>query len=52
MFIGKTAAKVEAPILQPPDVKSCFTRKDPDDEKDRGQEKMVPTEDEMARWHQ
>ena len=52
MFIGRTDTEVEASILWPPDVKSCFTGKDPDGKKDRGQEKMVPTEDEMARWHQ
>ena len=28
--IGKTDAKAEAPILWPPDVKSCLARKDPD----------------------
>ena len=52
MFIGKTAAKAEAPILWPPDAKSCLTGKDPDGGKDWGQEKMVPKEDEMTRWHQ
>ena len=50
MFIGKTAAKVEAPILWPPDVKSCFTGKDPDGKKDRGQEKGM-IEDEIVGWH-
>ena len=28
MFIGRTDAEVEAPILWPPDVKSQFTGKD------------------------
>ena len=30
IFIGRTDAEAEAPILQPPDVKSQFTGKDPD----------------------
>ena len=34
MFIGRTGALVEAPILWPPDVKSRLTGKHPDDGKD------------------
>ena len=34
MFIGKTDAETEAPILWPPDTKSWLIRKDPDAEKD------------------
>ena len=34
MFVGKTDAEAEAPILWPPDVKSQLTGKDPDDGKD------------------
>ena len=34
IFIGRTDAEAEAPILWPPDVKSRFTRKDPDAGKD------------------
>ena len=30
IFIGRTAAKVKAPILWPPDTKSQLTGKDPD----------------------
>ena len=30
MFVGKTDAEAEAPILWPPDVKSQLTGKDPD----------------------
>ena len=30
IFIGRTDAEAEAPILWPPDAKSCFTGKDPD----------------------
>ena len=43
MFIGRTDAEAEAPILWPPDAKSQFIGKDPDagkvggqEEKDRG----------------
>ena len=42
--------EAEAPILWSPDAKSWLIGKDPDAEKDWGQEKGV-TEDEMARWH-
>ena len=34
IFIGRTDAKAESPILWPPDVKSQLTRKDPDTGKD------------------
>ena len=34
IFIEKTDAEVEAPILRPPDSKSSFTGKDPDAGKD------------------
>ena len=30
MFIGRTDAEVDAPILRPPDVKSHLTGKDPE----------------------
>ena len=50
MFIGRTDADTEAPILWPPDARSQFIRKDPDPGKDRRQEK-VTTEDEMLGWH-
>ena len=36
LFIEKTDAEVEAPILWSPDVKSWLTGKDPDAEKDWG----------------
>ena len=51
IFIGRTDAKVEAPILWPPDVKSWLIRKDPDAEKDWRQEEKGMTEDEMVGWH-
>ena len=51
IFIGRTDAEVEAPILWPPDVKSWLNGKDPDAGKDWGQEEKAVTEDEMIRWH-
>ena len=48
IFIGRTVAEAEAPILWPPDVKSQLTGKDPDAGEDWGQEKGM-TEDEMVR---
>ena len=51
IFIRRTDAEVEAPILWPPDEQSWLIRKDPDAGKDcRWQEKGM-TEDEMVRWH-
>ena len=50
IFIGRTDAKAEAPILWPLDVKSWLIGKDLDARKDWGQEKGV-TEDEMVGWH-
>ena len=38
IFIGRTDAKAEAPILWPPDSKNWFIRKDPDARKDWRQE--------------
>ena len=51
IFIGRTDAKAEAPILWPPDVKSWLIWKDPDAGKDWRQEKKGMTEDEMVGWH-
>ena len=48
MFIGRTDAKAEAPVLWPPDVKTRLIGKDPDAGKDGGQEKKGMTEDEMV----
>ena len=50
IFIGRTDAEAEAPILWPPDVKSRLSGKDPDAGKNWGREKGV-TEDEMVGWH-
>ena len=51
IFIGRTDAETEAPILWPPDAKSWIIRKDPDAGKDWGQEEKGTTEDEMVGWH-
>ena len=51
MFIGRTDAEAEAPILWPPHAKSWLTGKDPDAGRDWGQEEKGTTEDEMAGWH-
>ena len=51
IFIGRTDAEAETPILWPPHVKSWLTGKDPDAGRDWGQEEKGTTEDEMARWY-
>ena len=51
VFIGRTDAEAEAPILWPPHVKSLLIGKDPDVGRDWGQEEKGMTEDEMAGWH-
>ena len=51
MFIRRTDAEPEAPILWLPDVKNILIRKDPDAEKDRRQEEKGTTEDNMVGWH-
>ena len=51
IFIERTDAKTEAPILWPPDVKSQLVGKDPDAGQDWEQEKKGTTEDEMVGWH-
>ena len=48
IFIGRTDAEAETPVLGPPDVKSRLIRKDPDAGRDWRQEKKGPTEDEMV----
>ena len=48
IFIGRTAAEAETPILWPPDVAIW---KDPDAGKDWRQEEKGTTEDEMVGWH-
>ena len=49
IFIGRTAAKAETPILW--SVKNGFIGKDPDAGQDWRQEEKGTTEDEMAGWH-
>ena len=51
IFIGRTEAEAEIPILWPSDVKNWLIGKDPDAGKDwRWKEKRV-TEDNMVAWH-
>ena len=49
VFIRRTDAEAEAPILWPPDSKSSLTGKDPDARKDWGQEEKGAAEDDMVR---
>ena len=51
VFIGRTDAETETPILWPPDAKSWLIGKDPNAVRDWGQEEEGMTEDEMAGWH-
>ena len=48
IFIGRTDAEAETPILCPPDVKNWLIGKDPDAGKDWRQEEKGMTEDEMV----
>ena len=51
IFIGRTDAEAETPVLWPPDAKNWFTGKDPDAGKDWRWEEKGVTEDEMVGWH-
>ena len=51
IFIGRTNAEAEIPILWLPDAKNWLIRKDPDAGKDWRQEEKGMTEDEMVGWH-
>ena len=51
IFIGRTDAEAETPILWPPHAKGWLIGKDPDAGRDRRQEEKGTTEDEMAGWH-
>ena len=51
VFIGRTDAKAETPVLWPPHVKSWLIGKDSNAGRDWGQEEKGTTEDEMAGWH-
>ena len=48
VFIGRTDAEAETPILWPPHAKSCLIGKDSDAGRDWRQEKKGTTEDKMA----
>ena len=49
IFIGNTEVEAEAPIIWPPDVKIQLFGKDPDAEKDWGQEEKRMAKDVMVR---
>ena len=51
VFIGRTDAKAETPILWPPHANSWLIGKDPGAGRDWGQEEKGTTEDEIAGWH-
>ena len=51
IFIGRTDAEAETPILSPSDVKNWLIGKDPDAGKDWRREGKGTTEDEMVGWH-
>ena len=51
IFIGRTDAEAETPILWPPDVKTWLIGKDTGAGKDWRQEERGTAEDEMAGWH-
>ena len=52
IFVGRTDAEVETPILWPHNAKRWLTGKDPDAGEDWRQEEKGTTEDEMIGWHQ
>ena len=51
IFIGRTDAEAETPILWPPDAMNWLIWKDPDAGKDWRREEKGMTEDEMVGWH-
>ena len=51
VFIGRTDVEAETPVLWLPDAKNWLIGKDPDAEKDWGQEEKWMTEDELVGWH-
>ena len=52
IFIGRTDAEAETPILWPPDAKNWLIgKKNPDAGKDWSQEEKGMTEDEVVGWH-
>ena len=51
IFIGRTDAEAETPLLWPPDVKNWVIGKDHDAGKDWRWEEKGTTEDKMVGWH-
>ena len=51
VFIGRTDAEAEIPVLWPHDGKNQLIGKDPDAGKDLGQGQKGTTEDEIVGWH-
>ena len=51
VFIGRTDAEAETPVLWPPDMKNWLIWKAPDAGKDWRWEEKGTTEDEMVGWH-
>ena len=51
IFIGRTGAEAETPILWPPDAKNWLIGKDPDAWKCWSQEEKEVTEDEVVGWY-
>ena len=51
IFIGRTDAEAEVPVLWPPHVKNWFIWQDPDAGEDLRQEAKGTTEDELVGWH-
>ena len=51
IFIGRTVAQAEAPILWPPDVNNQLTGEDPYAEKDWRQKEMTAAKDEIVTEH-
>ena len=51
MFIGRTDAEAETPILWPPDVTTWLIGKDPDAGKYWRRKEKGTTEDKMVGWH-
>ena len=51
VFMGRTGAEAETPVLWPPHAKNWLIGKDPDAGRDSEQEEKGTTKDEMAEWH-
>ena len=51
VFVGRTDAETETPILWSPDEKNWLIRKDPDAGQDWRWEEKGMTKDEMVGWH-